>query len=143
MREVEDKEKRDAALSQPVRILIAEDNAMNRAVLETLLMPSGAELVFAHDGEQAVQAFANDRYDVVLMDINMPVLDGMGALEAIRAHEDAGDDRTPVIALTANVMADHIEAYKTAGFDGILEKPLSVERLYQAISDVVESVPET
>lgn len=116
------------------RILAAEDNALNRRVLEKMLARSGAEITFAEDGAEALDRFRRGAFDLVLMDIQMPVMDGLEALAAIRAFElGAHRPATPVYALTANAMKEQVAEYKTAGFDGLLTKPIQIADLLAVV----------
>ncbi|GAB1480065.1 hypothetical protein MASR2M74_26370 [Paracoccaceae bacterium] len=113
-----------------VRILAADDNITNRAVLEAMLSRRGAEIVLVCDGREAVAAYAADRFDVVLLDIAMPVMDGPTALREIRELErKAGKQPGPIIAITANVMAHQIAEYLAIGFDLCFAKPLDSAQL--------------
>ena len=127
-------------------ILLADDHPANRKVIEVLLAPTGATLVMAENGQEAVDAYAADRFDLVLMDMQMPVMDGLTATAAIRALEvEQGRMRTPLLMLTANAMAEHVEAGKLAGADGHLAKPVTTQSLFAAIGKVLdgaEPVPE-
>ncbi len=105
-----------------LKILAAEDNPMNRQVLSTLLGQLGVELVMVGDGAQAVEASAHDHFDLILMDVQMPIMDGPTATRAIRARERASGGRIPILALTANAMAHHEVEYVAAGMDGLVAK---------------------
>jgi signal transduction histidine kinase/AmiR/NasT family two-component response regulator len=108
-----------------MRVLVAEDNRTNRLVLEKMLQESGAELVFCTDGQSAVDRFRVMEFDLVFMDISMPVLDGLQATGLIRAfEEDRGVKPCPVVALTADVVNAGEEACKAAGMSGFLSKPV-------------------
>jgi CheY-like chemotaxis protein len=123
-----------------LRILAAEDNEVNRLVLKTLLAQGGADLTVVNDGAQALAAWAGGDWDLVLMDVQMPVMDGMTAVRAIRAREAAeGRRRTPVIALTANAMLHQVEELRAAGMDDHVGKPIDVARLFAAIDAAVAS----
>ena len=125
------------------RILAAEDNATNRMVLRALIEPLGAELTLVTNGREAVEAFAGGRFDVILMDVQMPELNGVDATRAIRAREAAeGWKRTPILALTANVMRHQLDSYIAAGMDGHIAKPLDIAALYGALEDVVGGADE-
>lgn len=120
------------------RLLIADDNLANRAVLQTLLEGEGAECGLAADGIEAVEAWESGHWDVVLMDIHMPRLDGLAAVRQIRTLERAQfRDRTPVIAVTASVMADEIRRYTGAGIDAVAAKPVQFEALLCQIEQVM------
>lgn len=119
---------------RPMRILAAEDSATNRLVLQALLAPTGAEVSIAQDGEQVLAAWQDGGFDLILMDVHMPVLDGVEATRELRRREAAlGRARTPVIALTANVMAHQVSAYRAAGMDGCIGKPIERGALLDAI----------
>jgi CheY-like chemotaxis protein len=111
-------------------VLVAEDNAINRLVAVGLLQSLGYEVHTAQDGRQAVEAAARERYDLVLMDLHMPELDGLAATAAIREREaEVGGGRLPIVALTAEVRADGAERSRARGMDDHLTKPVSPERL--------------
>jgi signal transduction histidine kinase/CheY-like chemotaxis protein len=127
-----------------VSILAVDDNPTNRMVLEALLSPTGAALVITNNGEEALEAWEAQDFDVILMDIQMPVMDGVTATRRIRALEAAsGRRRTPIIALTANAMAHQIEIYHAAGMDDHVSKPINLDRLYAAISGAMDEHPAT
>jgi len=123
---------------QGVRVLAADDNATNRAVLEVMLTRRGADVVLVSDGQQAVNAWTTGEFDVVLLDIAMPVMDGPTALYEIRALEaKLGREPVPIIAVTANVMAHQVAEYLTLGFDSCLAKPLNSGDMALVISTFV------
>jgi signal transduction histidine kinase/CheY-like chemotaxis protein len=123
-----------------LRILVAEDNPMNQMVLKTLMGQVGVDPHVVPDGEQAVQAWETGDWDVVLMDVQMPVLDGPSAARRIRTREvETGRARTPIIALTANTMAHHAQEYAAAGMDALVPKPLEFVRLLETIDAVLAS----
>jgi two-component system, sensor histidine kinase len=122
-----------------LRVLAAEDNAVNQLVLQTLLHQLGVEPTVVEDGAAAVEAWAASGWDVILMDVQMPVMDGLAATAEIRRLErDQGRRRTPIIALTANAMAHQVEQYLAAGMDGHVAKPIAAADLFQALSAVME-----
>ena len=126
-------------LTQPVpetsaRILIAEDNPLNRSMLQALLESAGLSVETVDDGHQAVTAWSYATWDVIVMDIHMPGLDGFGAAREIRAREIAnGGPRTPIIALTGDASTACQEACLAAGIDQISTKPIDLEGLLSAI----------
>jgi signal transduction histidine kinase/ActR/RegA family two-component response regulator len=124
--------------SKGVRILAAEDNPTNLQVLAALLEDMGAEVHAVEDGEAAFDAYLTGRWDVVLMDIQMPKLDGVAAARAIRELEEMkGLPRTPILAVTANAMPHQIAQYHEAGMDGVVAKPVQrtdLERQLQAVT---------
>lgn len=129
-----DKDETDAR-AFPARILLADDHPANRKVVEILLTDMPTELVVVEDGRQAVEAFRKGGFDLVLMDMQMPVMDGLTATAAIRALE-AGENRAraPIIMLTANALPDHVEAGRVAGADGHLSKPITLVGLLDGVA---------
>jgi PAS domain S-box-containing protein len=122
-----------------LRILAAEDNPMNRLVLKTLLAQMGLEIECVCDGREAIDAWSRGTWDAILMDVQMPVMDGPTAAREIRAREtETGRARTPIIALTANAMAHHQVEYLAAGMDVLVPKPLELERLLIALQTVLD-----
>jgi len=119
-----------------LRILLAEDHPTNQKVIQLILAPYGALITTVENGSEAVEAFRAGDYDLVLMDMQMPVMDGLTAIRAIRAHEGAADDRgrTPIATLSANAMAHHREEALAAGADVHIAKPVTAEGLVSAIS---------
>ena len=119
----------------PVRILVAEDEKINRLVTRRMIdrLVSNAEVVTAEDGRHAVEAFTSGAFDLVLMDVQMPVMDGYEASRAIREAEDA-DSHIPIIALTAGVVQGERERCLDAGMDDYVSKPVDLKRLGEALS---------
>jgi PAS domain S-box-containing protein len=133
----------DAPRLPPLRVLIADDVEQNLELLTLVLRAGGHQVESARDGEQAVEAFLAGRFDVVLMDVHMPVIDGLQATRLIRQHERTrGLAATPVIALTASVMANDRREARQAGMSGFAVKPLDIPRLYEEIARVLEGRPE-
>ncbi|MBZ2169625.1 response regulator [Marinobacter sp. F4216] len=125
------------------RILCAEDNEVNRRLVSLLVARTGAELVHVGNGAEALELALRQEFDLILMDIQMPVMNGRDATAALR---EAGNN-TPVIALTANVMAEDIADYKLAGCNEHLAKPIDKQRFYEVLArylhvhaDTVESL---
>jgi CheY-like chemotaxis protein len=120
----------------PLRVLAAEDNAVNQLVLKTLLHQLGVEPTVVDNGLAAVVAWEAGEWDVILMDIQMPDMDGLTATARIREAERAsGRARTPIVALTANAMSHQVSQYQAAGMDGHVAKPIEAAALFQALSD--------
>jgi CheY-like chemotaxis protein len=115
-----------------LRILAAEDDEINRMVLSGFLAPYGHILTLVGDGAQAVEAVRREAFDIVLMDVMMPNLDGVQATRAIRALPPPHCE-VPIIALTANALAGHREEYLKAGMDDYVSKPIARAALYRAI----------
>ena len=120
---------------RPLRILAAEDNAVNQLVLKTLLGQVGIEPVLVGNGQEAVAAWEAGDWDVILMDVQMPVMDGVAATRQIRRLEaQSGRAATPIIALTANALRHQVEGYLAAGVDGVVAKPIQIAQLFDAIA---------
>ena len=123
---------------QPLRVLLADDHPANRKVIEIMLGATAMELAAVEDGAQALETFKREAFDLVLMDMQMPVMDGLTATAGIRAFEaQHGRARTPILMLTANAMAEHVEAGRAAGSDGHLTKPLTLAALFDGIDQVM------
>ncbi|MEM9837558.1 MAG: ATP-binding protein [Pseudomonadota bacterium] len=117
-------------------LLVAEDLEVNRRVLEAICKPLGIKLTMAENGQEALELIAGDTFDAVLMDLRMPVMDGLEATRRIRAGE-AGElaKRTPIIALTANAMREHVVESLDAGADAHVAKPISRSALIAALTE--------
>ncbi len=120
---------------QNLTILIAEDNQYNQQLIESVLELLGAEVVTASNGEEAINQFKQNTVDVVLMDIHMPVMDGITATQQIA--ELAGDEGIPIVGLTANIMENERKALLQAGAVDILFKPLDEQQLLETIAELV------
>ena len=121
----------DGVLERPLRVLLAEDNPANRTLIAALVGSMGVSLDMVENGEEAVQAAAATAYDLILMDMQMPVMDGPAATRAIRASGDS----TPIVALTANVLPEQIAQCRAAGMQGHVAKPIDPRALMAALSD--------
>jgi signal transduction histidine kinase/CheY-like chemotaxis protein len=122
-----------------IRVLAAEDNTVNQLVLKTLLHQIGVDPVVVENGALALEAWESGEWDVILMDVQMPVMDGPSATRAIRAAEAAsGRSRTPIIALTANAMSHQIAEYIACGMDGHVTKPIEAMKLFQALETALD-----
>jgi signal transduction histidine kinase/AmiR/NasT family two-component response regulator len=126
-----------------VRVLAAEDNLVNQKVLKAIVEPMDVELTIVGDGRAAVEAWRAGAFDVILMDIQMPVMDGITAAKAIRAAEvSERRPRTPILALTANALVHQVEEYLAVGMDGHVAKPIEISKLYDAMSRVLSGPAE-
>ena len=126
----------EAAVEEPgeLRVLAAEDNEVNQLVLRTLLGQAGVNPTVVADGEQAVAAWERETWDIILMDIQMPRMDGVQATREIRRREaETGRVRTPILAVTANAMVHQVTAYQAAGMDSVVPKPIEVSALFAAM----------
>ena len=119
------------------RILVAEDNKVNQKVANLMLKKLGHEVVIADNGEEAVRLFTERRFDIILMDIQMPKLDGLKAAEAIRQLEKKKGGRIPIIALTANAMKGDRERFLKAGMDEYISKPIKINNIVKTIIKVL------
>jgi PAS domain S-box-containing protein len=118
-----------------LRLLVAEDNPMNRRVVELLLAQSGLHITFAENGKEAVEKFSIGKFDLVLMDLQMPIMGGLAAMRAIREFErSTGRIATPMLAVSANATDDHVQEAKEAGADDHVAKPIVRETLFEAIA---------
>ena len=118
-----------------LRVLLAEDSLANQRVAVAMLEKDGHTVMVVSTGAEAVDAFMAESFDVVIMDLQMPEMDGFEALRAIRQREhEAGTSRTPMVALTARATRDDEERCSAAGFDGYLSKPFRSRQLFEAIS---------
>jgi signal transduction histidine kinase/CheY-like chemotaxis protein/HPt (histidine-containing phosphotransfer) domain-containing protein len=124
--------------SRGLRILIAEDNPVNQAVAVGILLKQGHTLTLAENGREAVRLHRLERPDLILMDVQMPELDGFGATREIRAAEEGSGHHTPIIALTAYAMSGDSERCLLAGMDTYLSKPLTRELLLETIESIVK-----
>jgi PAS domain S-box-containing protein len=125
-----------------LRLLAAEDNPVNQLVLKTLLSQIGVEAVMVADGVDAVAAWESGDWDLILMDVQMPRMDGPTAVRFIRERELAqGRRRTPIVALTANAMTHQVNEYLAAGMDGFVAKPIEVGRLFAALEAALLEPP--
>lgn len=116
------------------KILIVEDNLINQKVLKMLLGDQNLELEFAQNGQKAVELFQSDKFDLILMDTQMPIMDGLEATKIIRKIEsDSKISRTPIINLSANVMHEQIMESMQAGADDYIAKPIAANELFEKI----------
>lgn len=128
-----------------LEILLVDDNAVNTKLASLMLSKAGAEVTVAHDGADAVALTAQQRFDVVFMDCQMPGMDGLTATRVIREAERGSDRHLPIIAMTANVLDEDQVACVTAGMDDYVAKPISAERLLHVLERVLNqaAVPVT
>ena len=131
-----------AAGGAPLRILLAEDNALNRLVAVRLLEREGYRVSVVMDGREAVEAFQRESFDVILMDVQMPEMDGLEATVAIRQAERATGGHIPIIAATAHAMKGDEQLCLEAGMDAYLSKPLDIARLLELIVSLTEAWPQ-
>jgi PAS domain S-box-containing protein len=131
---------RPATGEPALNVLLVEDNAVNRMLATALLGKAGHRVDVAEDGARALALLtAEHAYDVVLMDVQMPIMDGLEVTRAIRAHESAHGGHLPIIAMTANAMVGDRERCLAAGMDDYVAKPIRVGELFDALARVGES----
>jgi len=124
--------------AEGLRVLVADDHPTNLKVVELILGAAGCELVQLENGALALEAVKTQAFDVVLMDLQMPVMDGLSAITAIRAWELAHDrPRSPILALSANALPEHVQAARAAGADAHLAKPLTAAALFESMNRVL------
>jgi CheY-like chemotaxis protein len=125
----------------PLKILLAEDNAVNRRVATKLVEREGHVVVAVEDGAAAVRQLESERFDLVLMDIEMPVLDGFEATAQIRYREEITGERVPIIALTAHAVSGFRDQCLARGMDGYLSKPIQLEQMIALIQEIAAPTP--
>jgi len=124
------------------RVLVAEDHPTNQKVVELILESVGVSPTIVENGQQAIDLLKTERFDVVLMDMQMPELDGLSATMLLREHErETGAPRTPVIMLTANALDEHIRSSHEAGADLHLSKPIHAQALIESIMSAISAEP--
>jgi len=123
-----------------LRLLAAEDNPTNQQVLTAVLGSLGIQVEIVPNGQDAVEAWRTGSYDLILMDIQMPVMDGIAAAARIREEESSiGRRRTPIVALTANALTHQVAEYMAVGMDALVAKPIEIAKLCEAISAVLSA----
>lgn len=133
-------------LAEPVRgkslkVLVAEDNAVNRKLASSILRRAGHNAILVINGREAVDAVARERFDAVLMDVQMPVMGGFEATRLIRELESGSGRRTPIIAVTAHAMKGDREACFEAGMDGFASKPIHSAKLLEMLERLGSESP--
>jgi CheY-like chemotaxis protein len=122
-----------AELDRRLKLLVVDDNAVNRELITTLLSPFDIEVDTANDGAEALEAVSRAGYDLILMDVQMPVMDGLTATRRIRALQGAAARGVPIVAMTANILPEQIARCHEAGMDDHLGKPINPARLLQTL----------
>ncbi|MDQ7046644.1 MAG: response regulator [Sulfurovum sp.] len=130
----EDVEKKDKIVFENVHILVAEDNVINQKLLGSVLDRLGVKISIASNGKKALESRIAHEYDMIFMDIEMPVMGGMEATGKILSYErNHHKKHIPIVALTANALSGDKEKYLSAGMDGYLSKPIDLEALNQLL----------
>jgi CheY-like chemotaxis protein len=136
------KEKHAEKSQECYRVLIVEDNMVNRKVAHFMLEKKGHEVTGVENGKEAITALENSIFDLILMDVQMPVMDGLEATAAIRKKEESTDDHIPIIAMTAHAMKGDRERCLEAGMDDYTTKPLNPEEVFHKIYSAMKSKKE-
>jgi CheY-like chemotaxis protein len=118
---------------EPIRVLVAEDNPPNRFVAKTFLMKHGFHVLCAENGVEALEILQREEVDIILMDIQMPGMDGVEAIRMIRAGRSGADPNIPIIALTAYAMKGDRERFLEIGADEYASKPVDFKSLFRTI----------
>jgi signal transduction histidine kinase/ActR/RegA family two-component response regulator len=126
------------AVCRPLRVLVAEDNLVNQKVLTRMLMLGGHSFEIAGNGEEAVRRCREGRFDLILMDVQMPTLDGLEATRRIRASEAASGAHLPIIGVTAGATAAELGACLDSGMDSCITKPIVIREVEQLLAGIAE-----
>jgi len=125
-----------AASTRKLHILLAEDNLVNQKIVVRMLEKRGHSVVVAGNGKEALDSFARDTFDLVLMDIQMPLVDGFEATRLIRAQQSGSSGRIPIVAMTAHAMKGDRERCLAAGMDDYISKPINISELYELLDKI-------
>jgi CheY-like chemotaxis protein len=120
-------------MAETKKVLIAEDSSVIQNLTKKILMMQNYSIHSAKNGEQVLKALESDTFDIILMDINMPKMDGMECTRAIRALDDKEKSSIPIIAITGNAKNYSIEDFKEAGINEYLQKPLNFDQLVETV----------
>jgi CheY-like chemotaxis protein/anti-sigma regulatory factor (Ser/Thr protein kinase) len=142
-RRKEDRGEASPRRARALRILLVEDNRVNQFLAMELLTVRGHTVTVAAGGREALGLHDRERFDIILMDVQMPDMDGTAVVAAIRDREKAGVRRTPIVAMTAHAMKGDRERFLEAGMDDYVSKPIRVEELFEAIERVLPPPPES
>jgi CheY-like chemotaxis protein len=132
----EDKTRIGPQMYKPRRILLAEDDHLNQTILRRILEKAGHSVAVAGNGREAVEAWEHGSFDIILMDIQMPEMDGVEAASRIRRMEAAAGSHIPIAALTAYALKGDEEKFLSLGMDGYVSKPIDINKLYETIEDL-------
>jgi CheY-like chemotaxis protein len=131
-----------AGARRQLRVLLVEDSLMNQKLAIAILRRAGHHVTIANNGRQALDIWQSEAFDLILMDIQMPEMDGLEATRAIRDEEQAGGGHIPIIAMTANAIKGDRERCLEAGMDGYLSKPIHIKELLETLESISENVFE-
>jgi CheY-like chemotaxis protein len=127
-----------AAAQRNLRVLLAEDNAVNQKFAIRVLEGAGHKVALANNGRQAVDQWSAETFDLILMDVQMPEMDGLDATREIRTRESGLGKHVPIIAMTANAMSGDRAMCLAAGMDGYVAKPVKKDALFAEVSRVLD-----
>ncbi|MFC3813067.1 response regulator [Lacihabitans lacunae] len=122
----------------PNRVLIAEDSSVIQNLVKKILEFQNFEITAVKNGEQVIQLLNKEDFDIILLDINMPIMDGMECVKAIRELDDTAKAKVPVVAITGNARNYSEEEFKDAGFNDVLMKPLNFDKLVIVVKALTE-----
>jgi signal transduction histidine kinase len=128
--------RKDLLFKRNLSVLLVDDDGVNRLVARSLLENEGLKVTEAENGKVAVNKVAKDRFDLILMDIQMPEMDGIAATKLIRQQEEPAQ-RIPIIGVSASVMSDEKKRYLQSGMDAVVEKPLVIEKLFRTMQTIL------
>lgn len=123
-------------MADPKKVLIAEDSSVIQNLTKKILMIQNYKIESAKNGQQVLEMLNKDYYDIILMDINMPVMDGMECAKKIRALDDNQKSQVPIVAITGNAKNYTIEDFKNAGINEYLQKPLNFDDLVETVKSL-------
>lgn len=126
-------------MSSAKRVLIAEDSSVIQNLAKKILEFQNFEITAVKNGEQVIHLLQKESFDIILLDINMPIMDGMECVREIRGLADAQKAATPVVAITGNARNYTEEEFKQAGFQDVLMKPLNFDKLVLVVKELTES----
>ncbi|MGL1861187.1 MAG: response regulator [Pseudodesulfovibrio sp.] len=125
-----------------LKVLLADDNELNRELASTLLIEQGFQCVSVENGVQALEAVKNEAFDIILMDVQMPIMDGISATRAIRNHNSGAlDPDIPIVALTAHALKGDRERFLEAGMNDYIAKPIKLSEFYATIVRAMDNLP--
>lgn len=123
--------------AEPLKVLLADDTPLNLTLATKLLTRKGHSVVAVEDGKKAFEAYQKEKFDVVLLDLQMPEMNGIEAAMAIRNYEKTSGTQTPLIAMTASDDREDMENCKKAGMNGFISKPLDIKAVEPAIRKII------
>ena len=126
-------------MADPKRVLIAEDSSVIQNLTKKILMVQNYEISSAKNGQQVLDMLQEDHFDIILMDINMPVMDGMECAKLIRALNDEKKSSVPIVAITGNARNYSMEDFSSVGINDYLQKPLNFDQLVDTVKKLTDN----